>query len=121
MAYCPVCFRKFSAQARCPRHGALVSHLHKSVSASEGSPRPVAKVWSEPLAQSFAEVLRNNGIDAFVRTLGVGFSIGAPMVLGYEAYIVVPEAFVGRSADILEGLGEPDVLQIVAKDRHDPC
>jgi hypothetical protein len=72
----------------------------------------VATAWNEPMAHSWAEMLRNNGVDAFVKVGGPGFSFGGPPPFGYEANVFVPERLVERACGILEGFEEPGVLQI---------
>ncbi|HEV3310377.1 MAG TPA: hypothetical protein VG815_07655 [Chloroflexota bacterium] len=72
----------------------------------------VATVWSEPMAQSWAQMLRNNGIPAMVKAGGPGFSLGGPPPLGFETYILAPESLAKRAGDILEGFAEPGLLEL---------
>lgn len=117
MAYCPICFNEFGPNERCPEHGGLVTVLHADDKTTSGELVVIARSWNEFMAHSFEEILRNNAIDAFVKVAGAGFSFGAPLALGYEAYIVVPKALAERARAILEGFEEPGVLRLVESSR----
>jgi hypothetical protein len=73
----------------------------------------VATAWNEPMAHSWAEMLRNNGVDAFVKVGGAGFSFGGPPPFGSEAYVFVPQRLAERACAILEAFEEPGVLQLL--------
>lgn len=72
----------------------------------------LATVWSETMAHSWAEMLRNNGIPALVKAGGPGFSLGGPPPFGFESYVYVPEYLFQRSRGILEAFEEPGVLHL---------
>jgi hypothetical protein len=117
MAYCPICLTDFPPRARCPEHGGLVKLLFpRTGRRPDDDLVRVATAWSEAMAQSWAEMLRNNGIDAFVKVGGAGFSFGGPPPFGYEAYVLVRASLAQRACDILEGFEEPGVLQLSRPD-----
>ncbi|HZT95450.1 MAG TPA: hypothetical protein VFB34_01310 [Chloroflexota bacterium] len=72
----------------------------------------VATAWSEPIAQSWAELLRNNGIPSIVKAAGPGFSLGAPLPFGFPIYLLVPASLFARGHAILEGYEEPGELEL---------
>ena len=82
----------------------------------EGAFVPVATVWSEPMAQSWVQMLNNNGVAAMVKTGGPGFSFGGPPPFGFESYILVPEGKVDEARSVLEGFEAPGVLELSEPD-----
>jgi hypothetical protein len=70
------------------------------------------------MARSWVEILHNNGIGAFVKVGGAGFSLGGPLPFAYEAYVVVPESLAERACAILEAFEEPGILQINRPDEE---
>jgi hypothetical protein len=75
----------------------------------------LATAWSEPLAQSWGELLRNNGIDCLVKSGGPGWSFGAPPPFGIEVYLSVPASQFTRAHALLEPFEEPGVLVLAER------
>lgn len=114
MAFCPLCAAEFPRGSRCPDHGALVEVLH-SDNLDGSTPDRFVKlltVWSETMAQSWSQMLRNNAIPTLVKAGGPGFSLGMPPPVGYESYVYVPQSLLQRSRSILEDFEEQGVLRL---------
>lgn len=71
----------------------------------------VATAVSEPMAQSWAQMLRNNEIPAMVKSGGAGFSFGGPPPFGATSYVLVPKSRLDDATAVLEPFataGEPE-------------
>lgn len=114
MAFCPICSTNFPRGARCPEHGGLVENLAPG-DESKPTEDPCLRcvtVYSEAMAQSWSQMLRNNGIPTVVKAGGPGFSLGAPPPFGYEIYIYVPRSLAHRACSILEDFAQPGILEL---------
>ena len=62
---------------------------------------PVARLFSEPMAQSLAQLLRNNDVPAMVKSTGAGFALGTPP-FGTETVILVHKKDEEQAKQLLE-------------------
>lgn len=115
MAYCPICASEFPAGERCPRHGGLIEPMFRRETQVEYGNEPfvrAAVAWSDLMVRSWAELLRNNGIPAAVKTGGPGFSFGAPPPFGFACYIYVPKDLLARAMAVLTPFEQPGVMEL---------
>ncbi len=112
MPFCPQCACDYPTGSECSKHGGLIVSMPGMTRDKDDQFIRLATTWSEVIAQSWAEVLRNNSIPTVVKVGGPGFSFGAPPAFGYATYVYVPEYLFKRGRFILEGYEEPGVLKL---------
>ena len=96
------------------KHGDVVDVLHPGRRFTEDEERlvVVATAFGDLMANSWAQMLRNNGIPAVVKTTGPGFSLGGPPPAGFPVNLYVSAHFFERATAILEDFASPGELHV---------